>query len=69
MLTDARQHAAVQRAIEQLSDARRLMITGELEEIVLLKLRAGLEALGEVTGETLTEDILGQIFSTFCIGK
>ena len=69
MLTDARQHAAVQRAIEQLSDARRLMIAGELEEIVLLKLRAGLEALGEITGETLTEDILGQIFSTFCIGK
>ena len=69
MLTDARQHAAVQRAIEQLSEARELMIAGELEEIVLLKLRAGLEALGEITGETLTEDILGQIFSTFCIGK
>ncbi|HTG14796.1 MAG TPA: tRNA uridine-5-carboxymethylaminomethyl(34) synthesis GTPase MnmE, partial [Blastocatellia bacterium] len=69
MLTDARQHAAVQKAIDQLSDARGLMIAGELEEIVLLKLRAGLEALGEITGETLTEDILGQIFSTFCIGK
>ncbi|HYV06360.1 MAG TPA: tRNA uridine-5-carboxymethylaminomethyl(34) synthesis GTPase MnmE, partial [Blastocatellia bacterium] len=69
MLTDARQHAAVQRAIEQLSSARALMVAGELEEIILLKLRAGLEAAGEVTGETLTEDILGQIFSTFCIGK
>ncbi|MFY9608801.1 MAG: tRNA uridine-5-carboxymethylaminomethyl(34) synthesis GTPase MnmE [Blastocatellia bacterium] len=69
MLTDARHHAALLRAIEQFSDARELMIAGELEEIVLLKLRAGLEALGEITGETLTEDILGQIFSTFCIGK
>jgi len=69
MLTDARQHAAVLKAIYQLSHARELMIAGELEEIVLLKLRAGLEALGEISGETLTEDILGQIFSTFCIGK
>lgn len=69
MLTDARQHAAVVRAIEQLSAARRLMGEGELEEIVLLKLRGGLASLGEITGETLTEDILGQIFSTFCIGK
>jgi tRNA modification GTPase len=69
MLTDARQHGAVQGAIEQLSDARALMAAGELEEIVLLKLRGGLETLGEITGETLTEDILGQIFSTFCIGK
>jgi tRNA modification GTPase len=69
MLTDARQHEAVQEAIEHLSEARQLMSRRELEEIVLLKLRGGLAALGEITGETLTEDILGQIFSTFCIGK
>jgi tRNA modification GTPase len=69
MITDARQHSAVVRAVEQLSEARRLMAEGELEEVVLLKLRAGLAALGEITGETLTEDILAEIFSTFCIGK
>jgi tRNA modification GTPase len=69
MITDARQHAAVQRAIEQLSDARGLMVEGELEEIILLKLHGALYALGEITGETLTDDILGRIFSTFCVGK
>ena len=69
MLTDARQHAAMRKAIEQLSDARGLLNQRELEEIVLLRLRGALAALGELTGETLTEDILGQIFSTFCIGK
>ena len=69
MITDARQHAAVLRAVEQLRDARGLMTQGEPEEIVLLRLRVALAAVGEVTGETLTEDILGQIFSTFCIGK
>jgi tRNA modification GTPase len=69
MLTDARQHAAVTRTIEHLAAARNLLQQGELEEIVLLKLRGGLEALGEITGETSTEHILNQIFSTFCIGK
>ncbi len=69
MLTDARQHAAVRNAIKNLSDASVIMRSGELEEIVLLKLRAALSSLGEITGETLTDDILGQIFSTFCIGK
>ncbi|HEY3137762.1 MAG TPA: tRNA uridine-5-carboxymethylaminomethyl(34) synthesis GTPase MnmE [Blastocatellia bacterium] len=69
MLTDARQHAAVRKAIEKLCDARDLMSRRELEEIVLLRLRAALTVLGEITGETLTEDILSQIFSTFCIGK
>ena len=69
LLTDARQHAAIQRAIEPLTSARDLLTQGELEEIILLKLHGALVALGEITGETLTEDILGQIFSTFCIGK
>lgn len=69
MLTDARQHAAIRKAVELLDDARELMIQRELEEIILLRLHAALVALGEITGETLTEDILGQIFSTFCIGK
>ena len=69
MITDARQHNAVRRSIEQLEGARELMVQGEFEEIILLRLRGALAAIGEVTGETLTEDILNQIFSTFCIGK
>ena len=69
MITDARQHAAVKKSLEQMSSARDLMTEGELEEIVLLKLHGALQSLGEVTGETLTDDILGQIFSTFCVGK
>lgn len=69
MLTDARQYSAVSKALEFLKSALELLEQGELEEIILLKLRGALNALGEITGETLTEDILGQIFSTFCIGK
>jgi tRNA modification GTPase len=69
MITDARQHDAVRRSIEQLEGARELMVQDEFEEIILLRLRGALAAIGEVTGETLTEDILNQIFSTFCIGK
>jgi tRNA modification GTPase len=38
-------------------------------EIVSQHLRLGLNAIGEVVGMTTTEDILDQIFSTFCIGK
>jgi tRNA modification GTPase len=69
MITDARQEQAIRRTIELLDEARSLMIEGELEEIILLRLRGALSSLGQVTGETLTDDILDQIFSTFCIGK
>jgi tRNA modification GTPase len=38
-------------------------------ELVAESLRAAQRALSEITGEFTTEDLLGQIFSTFCIGK
>jgi tRNA modification GTPase len=69
IITDARQNDAIRRAIELVNVALEMTRQGELEEILLLRLRGGLSALGEITGETLTDDILGQIFSTFCIGK
>ncbi|MEW6130680.1 MAG: tRNA uridine-5-carboxymethylaminomethyl(34) synthesis GTPase MnmE [Acidobacteriota bacterium] len=69
LITDARQQQAVRVAFEQAKQARDLIVEGELEEVILLKLHASLTALGDITGETLTDDILNQIFSTFCIGK
>jgi tRNA modification GTPase len=38
-------------------------------EIVSADLRETLQALDEIVGRTYTEDILGRIFSKFCIGK
>jgi tRNA modification GTPase len=38
-------------------------------EIVALDLRSGIDALGEITGETTAEEILDRIFGQFCIGK
>ena len=38
-------------------------------EIVAFELRAGLEHLGEITGQTIDDEILESIFSQFCLGK
>ena len=38
-------------------------------EVILLDLYSALKALNALTGETTVEDILDNIFSTFCIGK
>ena len=45
------------------------MDQGVTEELVLADLHNALKFLGAITGETTSEDILGEIFSTFCIGK
>lgn len=69
VLTSARQHEAVSRAIVALQAGEQALRAGTPHEMALLDLYAGLAALNELTGETTTEDILGRIFSTFCIGK
>ena len=38
-------------------------------EFVAVDLRAAINALGEIIGETTTDDILDRIFKEFCIGK
>ena len=43
--------------------------SGMPHEVILLDLYAVLKALNALTGETTVEDILGNIFSKFCIGK
>ena len=45
------------------------MADGLSSEFVAIDLRAAVESVGEIVGGTGTEDILGRIFSTFCIGK
>jgi tRNA modification GTPase len=69
VLTSARQSEAVLRAIAALQVGETALRAGTPHEMALLDLYAGLSALNELTGETTTEDILGRIFSTFCIGK
>jgi tRNA modification GTPase len=58
----ARARAHVEEATRQLRDRR----AGEL---VAEDLRAAQQALGEITGEFTTDDLLGRIFSSFCVGK
>ena len=42
---------------------------GHAGELVAQELRDAHQALGEITGEVSSDDLLGRIFSSFCIGK
>ena len=69
VLTTVRQNEAVERAIEALNNGRAAIAAGTPHEMVLLDFYGALQALNELTGEVVTDDILARIFSTFCIGK
>ena len=40
-----------------------------LPELVASSMRSALDALGELTGEVTPDDVLGRVFSGFCVGK
>jgi tRNA modification GTPase len=69
LITNARHHDLLVRAIAALDSSERLLGQRASEELVLVGLHNTLRYLDEITGETTTEEILGQVFSTFCIGK
>ncbi len=69
VVTSARQKDVITRARSSLAQASSALRADVPHEMVLLDLYAGLTALGELAGEVATEDVLGRIFSTFCIGK
>jgi tRNA modification GTPase len=69
LITNARHHDLLVRVIEAIASSEDLLEHRASEELILVGLHSALRYLGEITGETTTDEILGQIFSTFCIGK
>ncbi|MCA1558405.1 MAG: GTP-binding protein, partial [Acidobacteria bacterium] len=69
LITDARHHDLLRRTQSALQTSAHLLEQRASEELVLAGLYDALRFLGQITGETTTEDVLSQIFATFCIGK
>ena len=69
IITNERHYAALAQATAFLDQAAVSLAQGFTEEIALAHLHQALQQFGVITGETLIDDILNQIFSTFCIGK
>jgi len=69
LLSRARHLEHVRDAIDNLEQARRGIKAGMDHEFVAVDMREALDALGEIVGHVSTDDILGRIFSEFCVGK
>ncbi len=69
LITNARQHELLRSAVVEMEIALDSLQNRRSEEMILAPLHNCLRLLGGISGETTTEDILGEIFSTFCIGK
>lgn len=69
VVSNIRHYEALQKAYQSLDDVLRGMDTGVTSDFVAMDIRQSLHHLGSITGEISTEDLLGNIFGRFCIGK
>lgn len=69
ILTNSRQYDACRRAYEAMLESLRGLQLGLTPDAVLTDVEAAMEAMGEVTGATVREDITARIFERFCVGK
>lgn len=69
LVASARHSDALRQAAAHLGAARHTLAAEVPLDFVSVDLRAALDALGEITGETATDDLLDRIFAEFCIGK
>jgi tRNA modification GTPase len=69
LVSNPRHRDALARAAGHVRDALGGQARGLPADLLAVDLTAALTAIGEITGESLSEDLLATIFSTFCIGK
>ncbi|HYF92930.1 MAG TPA: tRNA uridine-5-carboxymethylaminomethyl(34) synthesis GTPase MnmE [Symbiobacteriaceae bacterium] len=69
LIANARQEEAFRRALSHLESALETRQAGFGSDLVSIDVRGAWLALGEISGESIADDLLDQIFSRFCIGK
>ncbi len=69
VITNMRHVAALTRAKDALGRMEKTLLSGEPTDLATIDLNIAIDSLGEITGETVSEDIVDSIFHNFCVGK
>ncbi len=69
IITNARHYDALRLALENIQNVQEGLQTGLSGDLLAIDIREALYHFGRITGEISTDDLLGNIFANFCIGK
>lgn len=69
MVNNVRHIELLNRAADSLQDAYTMADAGEALDFIEVDVKNAYEFLGEITGETVSDDIINEVFSRFCLGK
>lgn len=69
IVTNTRHYDSLLKAFEEINKVKSSLEIGLSGDLMAIDIRQGLYHFGEITGEISSEDLLGNIFANFCIGK
>ena len=69
LITNIRHKNIISKSLENVNKAKEALEINMPIDIITIYIKEILEDLGEITGEVVTEDIINEIFSKFCLGK
>lgn len=69
IITNVRHKELLEKASEVISDAAKMTENREALDFIEVDIKRGWELLGEIIGETVTDDIIDKVFERFCLGK
>ena len=69
VITNSRHYAALSNALAEIGKVQEGMDNQLSSDLLAIDLRQALFHLGEITGEVTNDELLGNIFANFCIGK
>ena len=69
IITNQRHYEALQKALDSVKRVEEAIVYQIHTELLAYELKSALEHLGEISGEFTNDEVLGNIFSKFCIGK
>ena len=69
MVTNERHMELLTKSLESINDALDMIRAGEALEIIEVDINDAYSQLGEIVGETVSDDVLNEVFSRFCLGK
>ena len=69
VITNVRHKNQIDKAVKSINEAINVAKEKQTEDILAIYIKQTLEDLGEITGDNVSEDIINEIFSKFCLGK
>ena len=69
VITNVRHKNQIDKAVKSIKEAINVAKERQTEDILAIYIKQTLEDLGEITGDNVSEDIINEIFSKFCLGK